>query len=47
MKTRIEVNEEGQFYMLLPEQIVEDYMLDDGDVVEWDDDGELVILTFS
>ena len=46
MKTRIEVNQEGELYIVIPDHIVEDLQIDDGDTVSIQEvDGE-VILTF-
>lgn len=46
MKTTIKVNQEGEFYIVLPEDIIEELMIDEGDVVRFtEEDGE-VILTF-
>lgn len=48
MKTRIEVNENGEFYTIIPNEVVEEYNLDEGEQVEWDiDDPDLVIITFA
>ncbi len=48
VKTRIEVNEDGEFFLIVPDEIVAKYMLDEGEPVEWDDnDDELVILSFA
>lgn len=46
MKTRIEINDEGQFYTIIPEDVIMEYELDEGDLIEWDiDDKELIILS--
>lgn len=46
MKTRIEVNQEGELYIVLPEDIVEELQLEEGETVTiTEDEGEL-ILTF-
>lgn len=46
MKTRIEVNQEGDLYVVLPEEIVQELMLEEGDSLYiTETDGE-VILTF-
>ena len=36
MKTRIEVDEMGRFILILPEDVIEDFMLSEGDVVHLD-----------
>lgn len=47
MRTRIEVNQDGEFFTIIPAEIAEQYNLDEGEPVEWDDnDDELVIVTF-
>lgn len=47
-KTRIEVNAEGEFFTLIPDDIVAKYYLDGGEPIEWDDnDEEFVILSFA
>lgn len=46
-KGRIEVNSEGEFYLVIPEDIVQELVLSEGDLVEWDLDGNLVVLEFS
>ena len=46
-KTRIEVNEQGDFYTIIPEDIIQELALEDGEVIEWvEEDGE-VSLYFS
>ncbi len=46
MKTRVEVNQEGEVYIVIPDDIVEDLQIDEGDSVTIQEvDGE-VILTF-
>lgn len=45
-KTRIEVNQNGEFYVQIPEDIVEDLQLDDGELVEWEEVEGTAVLTF-
>ena len=47
-KSRIEVNENGEFTLVIPEDIVEKYEFYEGEQVEWDDDDdELVIISLA
>ena len=45
MKTRIEVDEMGRFILILPEDVIEEYMVSDGDSVMLDftDDTNLLV----
>jgi antitoxin component of MazEF toxin-antitoxin module len=47
-KSRIEVAANGSFYMEIPEEVIDDLQLEEGEVVEWhlDDTGH-VELTFN
>ena len=48
MKTRIEVNENGEFYIKIPDEVVEKFRLEEDDLMEWDDnDDDFVILSFA
>lgn len=48
MKTRIEVNENGEFFTLIPEDVVADLNWDEGDLLEWDsNDPELVVVSLA
>lgn len=46
VKTRIEVNAAGEFFTIIPEDIVQELMLEDGEQVFWDEDQGTVELTF-
>ena len=42
IKVLVEVNEAGELYVVLPEEMVEQYQIEPGDRAEWDDnDGSL------
>jgi hypothetical protein len=47
-KSRIEVAADGSFYMEVPEEVIDDLQLEEGEVVEWhlEEDGR-VELTFN
>lgn len=46
-KTRVEVNSDGEFFLVIPDDIVDAYGIGEGDLAEWDDnDEDLLILTF-
>lgn len=46
MKSRVEVNDNGEFWILIPEDIIDAYAFDDGDEVEWDaNDPDFIILS--
>ena len=48
MKTRVEVNENGEFFILIPDDVVAEAELDEGDLLEWDaNDPELLILSIA
>jgi hypothetical protein len=48
MKTRVEVNEAGDFFIIIPEDVVAEAGLDEGDLMEWDaNDPELIILSIA
>lgn len=48
MKTRVEVNENGEFYIIIPDDIVAECGFDEGELIEWDaTDPELVILSIA
>lgn len=48
VKTRVEVNENGEFFIILPEEVVADCGYDEGDQLELDsDDPEFVILSIA
>jgi hypothetical protein len=48
VKTRIEVNENGEFFTIIPEDVVAGYEFDEGDLLEWDDnDPEFVIVNLA
>jgi len=34
-KTRIDVDSQGEFSLPIPEEVVEELVLDDGELVEW------------
>lgn len=46
MKTRIETNEMGELYIALPDDIVEELMLEEGEPVELEESEGTVILYF-
>lgn len=46
IKTNIEVNGAGEFYTIIPEDIVQELMLEDGEVIEWYENEGSVELTF-
>ena len=45
MRTKIEVDEMGRFILLLPDEIIEEYGLDEGDLVPYEmlEDGVLIL----
>lgn len=46
LKSRIEVNDMGEFVITVPEEIIDQYELDEGDLLEWDtEDKEFIILS--
>lgn len=46
MKTRVEVNENGEFFTIIPEDVVAEYGFDEGDQIDWDaNDDEFVIIS--
>ena len=46
MKSRVEVNELGEFVLIIPEDVVDAYSIDDGDLIDWDtNDDDFVILS--
>jgi len=48
VKTRVEVNENGDFFVILPEELVAECGFDEGDQLEFDaDDTEFVILSYA
>lgn len=48
MKTRIEVNENGEFYTIIPDDIIADYDFGEGDQIEWDtNDEEFIIVSLA
>lgn len=47
-KTRIEVNENGDFIITIPNEVVAEYNFDEGDLLEWDtNDDEFIILSLA
>ena len=47
MKTTVKVNQQGELYIVFPEDIIDDLMIEEGDVVTFFDDGTgEIILTF-
>lgn len=46
MRTRIEVNEQGDFYITLPEELIQALMIDEGDVATLVFVDDELILTF-
>jgi len=46
-KTRVEVNEHGDFYTIIPEDIAAELSLTEGDQLEWDEDDQIVVLTLA
>jgi hypothetical protein len=46
MKSRIEVNGQGEAYLVLPEEVIQEYFLEEGDVVTWELQDDFVMLTF-
>lgn len=45
-KTRLEVNEDGDFFIIIPNDIISEYGFDEGDLLELDtNDDELIILS--
>jgi hypothetical protein len=44
--TRIEVNEAGEFFTIIPEELVQDLMLEDGEQINWDENDGIVDITF-
>ncbi len=46
MKTRIEVNQEGDLYVIIPDEIVQELMLEEGDSLYITENEGEVILTF-
>lgn len=48
IKTRIEVNENGEFFTIIPEDVVAEYDFDEGEQLEWDiDDDQFVIVSLA
>jgi antitoxin component of MazEF toxin-antitoxin module len=48
IKSRIEINENGEFYTIIPEDVVAEYNYDEGDQLEWDiDDNEFIIISLA
>ncbi len=46
LKSRIEINDLGEFVIVVPEEIIDQYELDEGDLLEWDtEDKEFIILS--
>jgi bifunctional DNA-binding transcriptional regulator/antitoxin component of YhaV-PrlF toxin-antitoxin module len=46
-KTRVEVNEHGDFYSIIPEDVAAELSLTEGDQLEWDEEGGIVVLTLA
>jgi len=46
VKTRIEVNELGEFIVQIPEDIMDEYSLEEGDQILWEIDDGFVAITF-
>jgi hypothetical protein len=45
MKTRIEVNDNGEFFIIIPEDVLLEYELGVGEQLEWDiDDPDFITL---
>lgn len=45
-KTRIEVNELGEFFIIIPDDVIAEYEFEEGDAIELDtQDDEFVILS--
>ncbi len=45
MKSRIEINEAGDFFIIIPNDVVDTYSFDEGDELEWDtNDPDYIIL---
>ena len=48
MKTRIEVNENGEFFTIIPDEVIAEYNFDEDDQLEWDvNDPDFVILSIA
>lgn len=48
MKTRIEVNEDGEFFTVIPLEVAEEHNLGEGETIDWDiDDPDYVLLSFA
>jgi bifunctional DNA-binding transcriptional regulator/antitoxin component of YhaV-PrlF toxin-antitoxin module len=46
MKSRIEINDSGEFFIVIPEDVASEYRMDEGDILEWDiNDPELIIIS--
>jgi bifunctional DNA-binding transcriptional regulator/antitoxin component of YhaV-PrlF toxin-antitoxin module len=46
-KSRVEVNEEGDFFLVIPDDIVAEAGLDDGDLLELEVDDGFIFLSFA
>lgn len=46
MKTRIEVDEMGRHVLIIPEDVIEEFQLDDGDSVDIDFDETTIFVEF-
>lgn len=44
-KTRIEVNEAGELFTLIPEDIIQELMLEEGEQMHWEEDAGLIEIT--
>jgi len=48
MITRVEVNTDGEFFLIIPEEVIDKYRLEEGDPVEWDEnDDDFALLSFA
>lgn len=46
LKSRIEINDLGEFIIVVPDEVIDAYELDEGELLEWDiNDRELIILS--
>lgn len=46
IKNRIEVNVDGDFFINIPVEIMEEYELEEGDLITWNFEDECIILDF-
>ena len=46
MKSRVEVNEQGELFIVLPDELVQEFMIEEGDTVFWELQDDFAILTF-